>query len=361
MSTNETPKSPVIDEVKGTLVSLASQARTIFAGARDGLVSIQDVANELIASERPGPVKYGNRLLEALEKAEVSLDIEAFPEDLKQVWGKVRLIEAEATSELSKQLEEAVQESSDLQVMLSDIKSSNEKTQISFVRPISGIFPEFEEAQSDTFIVSNDPDLIKSRIRFIKDNSGVIGIAVVSLMKTDGTGLNTFYFSDYLELCDTVHGRKLVVDGTSDGVFVYRSVMQLAVGLADLLVSQFRGLDGDITNGNHRGDGLQFSSDVLEKVDADENAGEDLDDGHDEDLADPSADSAEQALEEFSIDEDLTEGGDTADGEDSLAIESPDGVAELADAFADALDPTDGDVSADADEFDQLVAAKSVA
>jgi hypothetical protein len=333
------PDEITIDTIKDRLVGTVKQLRAILTDAQTGLGEIQVIADGFVASGKPVQVKFGEQLLSHIEKAAAVLDVAASIDNIKLAWSETKVLVADMDSEIS-----------DIRVLFEQISSAAARNQIAYARPLSPIFPDFVDGQSDTFVCRNNTDAVRSRIKFIIDGGETTGVAVLTMLKTDSigiAGINTFYFSDFFELCDSVHGRKLqLAGGSPDGVFVYRAVMQLAIDLADSLVSQFGSLDDTIFHGNTRGDGLRNHSeeiadpDSIVVVDSEDSLDEatDVDEDPEPRVVDPDAGGA------FEVDASLEESADAAPDDVDPAtglsddLESPEAVDELSDAFGNPVE-----------------------
>lgn len=340
MSENQNAEEVTIDTIKLKLVGLRKQILEIHSTSSSSLSEIQGIADSFKASGKPVQMKFGDQILSHVESAAIVLDLSAVADEIRAVYGDIKVLIAA--------IEESAGPSEDLEAeleVLRGIAADNTKVQIALLRPRSPIFPANEQAVTDVFVCHNEPTAVGSRIEFIVDRDGdAIGVAVKSSNNIDESIINRFYFSDYYELCDKVCGRELVVDETSnDGVFVYRAVVQLAVDLADSIVSQFGGLDNALSSTrDNGGDQLRskheslapITSSVVEGEESSEDDGDfDEASGDQPDAQDASGDQPEgDAGDDFVVDESLDSDGDASP---DLASESSDAVDELSESFDD--------------------------
>lgn len=342
-TTAETASEVVtIDSIKLQLVNTRKRLLEIHAASTSGLAEIQGIADRFKASGKPVQMKFGEEILSHIESSVSVLDLEEIANEMRSLYGSIKLLIASSSEEAEAELE-----------VLRSIAADNTKQQLALLRPNSPIFPANEQSVTDVFVCHNDPTAVSSRIQFIVDRDGdAIGVAVKTANNADVKPvMNLFYFSDYYELCDKVCGRELVVDETSnDGVFVYRAVLQIAVDLADSIVSQFGGLNAMLVSSRDKGgDELSSQYENVIPVSAGEPDEElpleeavvDSDADDFDDVQDASGDQPADAG--FEVDESLDESSDSGD---SLASESTDAVSELSESFDDV--PPGVDVSVEA-------------
>jgi hypothetical protein len=335
-ATEAANEAPTIESIKHKLVDVRKRLLEIHASSTSGLAEIQGIADKFKASGKPVQAKFGDEILAHVETAVSVLDLATIADEMRSLYGSIKLLIASSSEETEAELE-----------VLRSIAADNTKQQLALLRPNSPIFPANEQSVTDVFVCHNDPTAVSSRLQFIVDRDGdAIGVAVKTSTNVDAKPVaNLFYFSDYYELCDKVCGRELVVDETSnDGVFVYRAVVQIAVDLADSIVSQFGGLNASLASSRDEGgDQLGSKYETLVPVsegeaDAEIRLAEDADapvDSDPDDFADAQDTSGDLPVDgAFEVDESLDE---SSDGDDSLASESTNAVNELSESFDDAL------------------------
>lgn len=126
-----------------------------------------------------------------------------------------------------------------LNSLLQEVTEATGKRELVIPRPASDFLQD--TSVNDVFHCTNDPESVRTRLRFLHSREGVAvgACAILSESDEDRPVMNIVNFADHINCCDRVHGRRLDVDNSNDGVFVYRSAVQLAVSFADAMVTLY--------------------------------------------------------------------------------------------------------------------------
>ena len=126
-----------------------------------------------------------------------------------------------------------------LNSLLQEVTEATGKRELVIPRPASDFLQD--ASVNDVFHCTNDPESVRTRLRFLHSREGVAvgACAILSESDEDRPVMNIVNFADHINCCDRVHGRRLDVDNSNDGVFVYRSAVQLAVSFADAMVTLY--------------------------------------------------------------------------------------------------------------------------
>jgi hypothetical protein len=253
--------------IKTLLVGGNQKVTFVYKTAREGILEIQEVANRLVAMGG-GAAKAGNAVLAGLEKSAAILDLGEVMPIFRDAYGSVSAVISAAQAAVEKAEDEANDAEETCEMIRAQLQNATDRyNQLIINRPVSDLYPSVDGA-CDSFNVLNAAESVKTRIRIINDNAtGAIGVAVVLSSTTDDNAIQAFYFTDYINLCDKILGRKLDLSSSNDGSFVYKAVMNIAVATADAVVSAFGSINADLIDvGTDDRRGLRFPSDVVTDV-----------------------------------------------------------------------------------------------
>jgi len=205
----------------------------------------------------------------------------------------------------------------------------------------------------DVFHAVNSEASVLSRIRFLlSSQGGAVGIAVIASEEdVHGPQLrNMFEFDRFISFASQTIGRDLDINNNvGDRIFLYRTVVDLAVKLADAEVSSAGALGTIIPDGGQASDVSTNADDTLSE------ALQQLDDGvdsqfpQDEDLeAGQGSETEPQVLGQLETSDETAQGG-------AELQTSADDLRELEDLFgADDQGPDVGPLQADPDSGEEV-------
>lgn len=324
--TLETVKTSIV-EIWKNVGEISKKVDGAFNESQTGLSEIQQIADSL-SKLGPKASSFGDRLLKALEKSAAILDLDSSSASLEESRVAIKATYANVVALLRAEEEKYQQ----VNEVLSQVQASAERYQLHIARPQSELFGSTEENSSDVFNTVNNPDSVKSRIKFIRAlNKKVVGVAVVSANTSSRSITNYFYFINYLEQCELLLGRSLEIGEGPDGVFVYRQAMQIAVALADALVTQFGSLDDDLLDSGSQSESAECSTDEVGDLEPSNITVDEDEDFSEETSEETNAGQDNEPNDLMGVITDLSD----ESTEESIELENADTVGEVAEVFSE--------------------------